>query len=420
MPFPAEGAWPVVVNADLPFVVAVHEASRRLDMPAEVAREALRHAIRNKDVIVCTPVTADGETTYVHIEDYSVDAKYEPDVVVDATTFDMWLIDRQRDACKQVLTPMIGGSEARSLVEKAALYDKATAEQWLRRQIRVGCFPAVQGAHNIWLEGAKTDTRPVTSVEIDAGIGLDELSVAKEAFLEVLAAEFPAPHPAPGWPRSLIPGAIARAEIQKALRYDAEASLSWLKLKIRQGAIRARAGSYDVVYHDDDTSEKANTALWNLEHPIASSDFEGDRILDWSTMSVDKQDLDRALAAETTGSDKPVEAQVAPAAEEEGNNKRNAGRKPHKSIGQVMAMAGAWLEEQDYSAGDEMTEPVMAKLRKAMSEFAQHLEDEDALDETLSEAEKRKAPSDETIRKWSHSAMEAHREWREFRKLPRN
>lgn len=311
MPFPAEGAWPVVVEADMPFEVAAHEASRRLDMPVKVAKEALRHAIRNRNVMVCTPVTADGETTYVHIQDYSVDVKDDPDVVVDATTFGIWLIDKQRDAYGQVLTTMIRGNEARSLVEEAALYDWEAAEQWLRSKIRAGRFLAVRGAHGIWLEGDTTDTRPVTFVEIDAGIGLDELSVAKEAFLELLAANFPAPHPATGWPRSLIPGAVARAEIQKALQYDAEASLSWLKSRIRQGAIRAHAGSYDVVYHENDRNEDAKIAFWNLQHPITSSGIEGDRVLDWSTISVDKQDLERALAAETTKSDKPVEAQLA-------------------------------------------------------------------------------------------------------------
>ena len=110
MSFPTEGAWPVVVKADMPFVVAAHEASRRLGLPLEVAKEALRHAIRNREVIVCTPVTADGETTYVYIEDYSIEIKHEPDAVVDATTFEMWLIDRQRDAYEQVLTQMIGGN----------------------------------------------------------------------------------------------------------------------------------------------------------------------------------------------------------------------------------------------------------------------------------------------------------------------
>lgn len=129
MPFPAEGAWPVVVKADLPFVVAAHEASLRLGLPLEVAKEALRHAIRNRDVIVCTPVTAAGETTYVHIEDYSVYVKYEPDAVVDTITFSMWLIDRQRDAYGQALPTIIGGKEARSLVEKAASFDKEAAEQ---------------------------------------------------------------------------------------------------------------------------------------------------------------------------------------------------------------------------------------------------------------------------------------------------
>ena len=166
--------------------------------------------------------------------------------------------------------------------------------------------------------------------------------------------------------------------------------------------------------------EEAKDASFRLGPPITRSEIEDGKNLDWPTISVDRQDLERALAAEATRSDKPVQARVAPAVEAVRYNERNAGRKRHKSFGPVMAMAGAWLEDRDYSAGDEMTEPVMAELRKAMSEFAQHLEDEDALDETLSEAEKRKAPSDETIRKWSHSAMEAHREWREFRKLPRN
>lgn len=150
----------------------------------------------------------------------------------------------------------------------------------------------MKGAHDICLEGPNTDTRPVTFVEIDAGIRLDDLGVAKEAFMEALAADFPAPHPSPGWPRSLISGAIARAEIQKALQYDAEASLSWLKSRIRQGAVRAHAGSYDVVYHENDRSEKAKTAFWNLQYPIASSGIEGDKVLDWSTISVDKQDLE--------------------------------------------------------------------------------------------------------------------------------
>ena len=67
-----------------------------------------------------------------------------------------------------------------------------------------------------------------------------------------------------------------------------------------------------MAYHERDESDEANAAFWHLEHPLSTQNGDEDTKLDWSIVSIDEGDLEKALAAELVDPNEPIGANPPP------------------------------------------------------------------------------------------------------------
>lgn len=110
------------------------------------------------------------------------------------------------------------------------------------------------------------------------------------------------------YPRALISWLEARRRIKRALGCDDDEALGWLKGKVRLISIGAYKGNFRAAYHEDDASDAAMNAWRHLERMISFNDVDEDKELDWSNVSIDEADLEKALAQEHLDPNEPIKA----------------------------------------------------------------------------------------------------------------